>query len=64
MLAKFETMLESDVSKHVKMKNAGWMGCVARFRGPASIGFAEMLAGLILLVGLRTSQHFLKQNAG
>ena len=38
-------MLESDASKHLKMKNAGWMGWVASFCGPASIGCAKMLAG-------------------
>ena len=64
MLAGFKIMLESGASKHVKMKNAGWTGWVASFRGPASIGWAEMLAVLIFLAGLETSQHFLKQNAG
>ena len=31
MLAKFEIMLESGTSKHVKMENAGWMGWMASF---------------------------------
>ena len=44
MLAKFEVMLKSNASKHLEMKNAGWMGWVASFCGPASIGCAEMLA--------------------
>ena len=40
------------------MKNAGWMGWAASFRGPASIGCAEMLAGLIFLAGLTNQPAF------
>ena len=58
MLAEFEIMLESDASKHLKMKNGGWMAWVASFRGPASIGCAEMLAGLIFLAGLTNQPAF------
>ena len=58
VLAKFKIMLESNVSKHLKMKNAGWMGWVASFCGPASIGCAEMLAGLIFLAGLTNQPAF------
>ena len=65
MLAKFEIGLESNVSKHLEMKNAGWMGWAASFCGPASIGCAEMLAGLIFLAGrAQASQHFASKNAG
>ena len=64
MLAKFEIMLESDASKHLEMKNAGWMGWVASFLGPASIGCAEMLAGSIALAGLANQPAFCFKNAG
>ena len=50
----------SDASKHVKMENAGWMGWVASFCGPASIGCAEMLDGLIFLAGVRNQQIVVK----
>ena len=58
MLDKFEIGLESNVSKHLEMKNAGWMGWAASFCGPASIGCAEMLAGLIFLAGLTNQPAF------
>ena len=58
MLAEFEIILESSISKHLKMKNAGWMGWAASFRGPASIGCSEMLAGLIFLAGLASQPAF------
>ena len=42
-LAEFEIMLESGASKHLEMKNAGWMGWVASFHDPASIGTQKVI---------------------
>ena len=57
MLAKFEVMPESEASKHLKMKNAGWIDFLGWAQKPASILIQKMLAKFEIMLECDASKH-------